>query len=336
MSQQLSSENEPDSINRISNYLKNGTVPMDEMRNLPGQNYVNILLLRELESHAIFTTDGENADLATISIPGADDGRAVYTPGLMFMRKQTGSDRRTGKAMMRELLNEEDTMDVNEMNPTTVESALYGSAASTSEFDASVTSRVRYDTAYTVRSADEVVESKFQNATGEGVVKEANENIFEPDYFAPGTLFPSVITLRDATPAEVLFVLAITQQNKRYGAATSRLGRVNNHVLDIYAGNEEGPSNLAITRDIIRRFVANGRFDSIDAAVNADVLSVDDAKRYARQAYRAVSGGIVEQERLDPENTEELLNLTELDSLAPVLEAQADRSKKFITNYDED
>jgi len=43
--------------------LENGTVSMDEMTNTPGTNYTTILVLRELESHAVFTTNGQDADM---------------------------------------------------------------------------------------------------------------------------------------------------------------------------------------------------------------------------------------------------------------------------------
>ena len=149
-------------------------------------------MIPELESHAVFTTNGQDADITSLSVVG-DDGSIEYSPGLMFMRKQTGSDRRTGKAIQRELLEYErsDSMDVNDMNPQSVESALYGSAASgNDDVDIGVTSRVMYDTAFTVRDASACIDEKFQNAPGEGYAKGSTANIREPDFFEPGTLFP--------------------------------------------------------------------------------------------------------------------------------------------------
>jgi len=140
----------------------------------PGTNYTTILVLRELESHAVFTTNGQDADIASLSVVG-DDSSIEYSPGLMFMRKQTGSDRRMGKAIQRELLKYDrpDSMEVNDMNPKSVESALYGSAASgDDDVDIGVTSRVMYDTAFTVRDASACIDEKFQNAPGEGMRKD--------------------------------------------------------------------------------------------------------------------------------------------------------------------
>jgi CRISPR-associated protein Csc2 len=311
--------------------LENGTVPMNGMTNTPGTNYTTILVLRELESHAIFTTNGQDADIASLSVVG-DDGSIEYSPGLMFMRKQTGSDRRTGKAIQRELLDydQADSMDVNEMNPRSVESALYGSAASgDDEVDIGVTSRVMYDTAFSVRDASACIDEKFQNAPGEGYAKGSTANIREPDFFEPGTLFPCAITLRDATPAEVAFVLAITDRNKRYGAATTRLGRVKNHILGVYTGSEEGPSNRELTAGIINAFASEGDRTMADV-VQAAALDVAVAREATRDTYDAACEHDIEQKALDESVVDELLALTADEGLQGVLEAQRDHSAAFI------
>ena len=198
-----------------------GTV--ETLRNDPSAHYVHILLLRELQSSAIFTTTGQDADITNVGIV-AEDGLVDYSPVMMFKRKQTGSDRRKGKELQRNLINLQDTMSVNEMTQDSPESILYGNAAG--EEAISVTSRVMYDTAYSIRDSSVIVEEKFQNAPGDEYAKGATTAIREPDFIVPGTLFPCVVTLKDATFDELIFVLGITKMNKRYGAATSRIGRM--------------------------------------------------------------------------------------------------------------
>jgi len=304
---------------------------MDGMTNTPGTNYTTILVLRELESHAVFTTNGQDADITSLSVAG-DDGSIEYSPGLMFMRKQTGSDRRTGKAIQRELLeyDQSDTMDVNEMNPQSVESALYGSAASgDDDVDIGVTSRVMYDTAFTVRDASACIDEKFQNAPGEGYAKGSTPNIREPDFFEPGTLFPCAITLRDATPAEVAFVAAITSRNKRYGAATTRLGRVKNRILGLYTGSEEGPSNRELTAETIVSFASEDD-RTLGDVVQAPALNADQAATYVRDEYDEACTETISQTRVDDAILDELLALTGDDDLQSVLEAQQPHSESFI------
>jgi len=314
--------------------LENGTVAPDEMTIAPQNNFTSVLVLRELESHAIFTTDGQSADLASVAV-GSGDDRETYSPGLMFMRKQTGSDRRFGKALQRDLLNIECTMQVNGMCQDCVECILYGSAASDDADQAlSITSRVMYDTAYTLRDATAAIDEKFQNAPGDDYAKEAEATIREPDFFEPGTLFPSVITLRDATPAELAFVLGITAKNKRYGAATSRLGRVKNHILGVYTGSEEGPANLGLTRDVIQRLRDD---DTIGSETIQDVItaSAHDPELVGEHLQEAFEGridaerGSLDIERVPSETVDDLTAAATGDDLADVLETQREASRAF-------
>jgi len=311
--------------------LEASTVPTDEMTVQPRSNYVNVLVLRELQSHAVFTTNGQDADIATVPVGDGD-----YSPGLMFMRKQTGSDRRVGKALQRDLgLFGEDefecTMQVNEMCQDCPECILYGSAASSSDRALSITSRVMYDTAYTLRDASVVIDEKFQNAPGDDYAKSAEATIREPDFFEPGTLFPSVVTLRDATPAEVAFVLGITKQNKRYGATTSRLGRVNNHVLGVYAGNEEGPANLELTRRAITGLVNGGEFDSWQDVVRAETLAPDAVADHMTASFEeAIDRDHLGLDRVSHETVDELLAAATDDSFVDVLAKQREQSRAFL------
>lgn len=311
--------------------LENGTVPMDGMTNTPGTNYTTVLVLRELESHAIFTTNGQDADIASLSVVG-EESSIEYSPGLMFMRKQTGSDRRMGKAIQRELLDyeEEDLMEVNDMNVRSVESALYGSAASSDDdVNIGVTSRVMYDTAFSVRDAAACIDEKFQNAPGEGYAKGSRPTPREPDFFEPGTLFPCTITLRDATPAEVTFVTAITRRNKRYGAATTRLGRVKNHILGVYTGSEEGPSNRELTASVIKSFAAE-EDQTLGDVVQAPALDVARASEYVQEAYDAACEADIAQEAVDQSVVDELITMATDDELRTILEAQQSLSEEFI------
>lgn len=311
--------------------LEPGTVSMNNMNVQPQSNYANLLVLRELQSHAVFTTNGEDADIASIAVGDGD-----YSPGLMFMRKQTGSDRRVGKALQRDLGvfgddEHECTMQVNEMCQDCPECILYGSAASNSDKSLSITSRVMYDTAYTLRDASVVIDEKFQNAPGDDYAKSAEATIREPDFFEPGTLFPTVVTLRDATPAEVAFVLGITKQNKRYGAATSRLGRVKNRVLGVYVGSEEGPANLDLTRGAIDRLTENGRYDSWEDVVRAETLSPDTVANHVKATFEeAIDSDQLGLQRVPGGVVNDLKAAVADDSFGDLLIEQREASRAFL------
>lgn len=319
-------------IDEIKTKLSAGLV--DSLINEPSAHYIHIVLLRELQSSAIFTTNGEDADIATVGI-STEDGLVDYSPVMMFKRKQTGSDRRKGKELERNLLGMTDTMDVNKMNQESPESLLYGSAAGDNAV--SVTSRVMYDTSYSIRDSSVIIEEKFQNAPGDNFVKGPTSAIREPDFIIPGTLFPCVITLRDATFEELLFVLGVTKMNKRYGAVTSRIGRMQNHVLGIYYGIEEGTANLILSQEVVRRLaIENGAFDkeNLNKILYSPVLDVEKVKKLVKQVFdeEAQTLSIKPLEDLE---IEKLLEYITPETLKEALELQKEKASTFFHSINE-
>lgn len=321
------------SIKEIKEKISTGLV--EELINEPSAHYVHILLLRELQSSAIFTTNGQDADIATVGI-GAEDGLVDYSPVMMFKRKQTGSDRRKGKELQRNLTGIKDTMNVNEMTQDSPESMLYGSAAGDEAI--SVTSRVMYDTAYSIRDSSAVVEEKFQNAPGDQFAKGATTAIREPDFIVPGTVFPCVVTLRDATFDELVFVLGVTKMNKRYGAATSRIGRMENHILGVYYGMEEGPANLMLSQDAARRLaMENGGLtaENLNKVLYSSVLDIEKVKGFVKGAFEDEIQALNITSLGDGEVKELLDNVTS-ESLKDALERQKILSSQFFQEVNEE
>ena len=280
---------------------------VETLEKKPKENYVNILILRELKSAARFTTDGTQANSATIRI-----GNTEETVGKLFGRKQVASDRRKAKALQRTLITEEMkkagkdwngcTMKVNEMCQKCPECALFGSAAS--EESVSITSRVMYDEAYTIRAVSAIVEEFFQNAPGDDYTKEPTPGIREPDFFKEGTMFPCAITLRDVTIEEVMFFLNVTDRNSRYGATGTRFGKVQNHILGVYASHREGPSSLEITREIALKLAREkaeqndrGRSNKSEirekniknSVMGSDTLEINEIKDLSVKVYEELS-----------------------------------------------
>lgn len=320
-------------IKEIKNKLSTGLV--ENLINEPSAHYIHILLLRELQSNAIFTTSGQDADITTVGIV-ADGELVEYSPVMMFKRKQTGSDRRKGKELQRNLIGMKDTMNVNEMTQDSPESILYGSAAGDEAL--SVTSRVMYDTAYSIRDSSAIVEEKFQNAPGDEFAKGPTTAIREPDFIVPGTLFPCVITLRDATFDELMFVLGITKMNKRYGAATSRIGRMENHILGIFYGMEEGPANLILSQEVSRRMaMEKGGLtkENLNKVLYAPVLDVEKVKRLVKQTFDD-DIKTLNIESLDDGDVEKLLEYITDETLKETLENQKTRASEFLMKVNEE
>jgi CRISPR-associated protein Csc2 len=303
----------------------------------PKGRYVTILILRELLSAARFTTDGLEANSAIIRV-----GEADKTVGKLFGRKQVASDRRMAKAVQRDLIDEEMkkinqnwdgcSMEVTKMCQQCPECALFGSAASVG--GVSITSRVMYDEAYSIRDLNAVVEEFFQNAPGDAYVKKPTPGIREPDFFKEGVLFPCVITLRDVTPEEVLFFMNITDRNARYGATGTRFGKTRNHILGVYAGKREGPSSLEVTRAIIFALAGGQDSESIRKVMAADTLDIEAVKSAAIQGFeeRAARYRITFPATFNEARTAEILEEVQDDmSLKALLEAQIKNLSGYTT-----
>jgi CRISPR-associated protein Csc2 len=273
-------------------YKAIGGYTLEKPEKKPKNRYVNLLILRELLSAARFTTDGTEANSAVIRI-----GEMEETVGKLFGRKQVASDRRMAKAVQRALISDEMktkkanwdgcSMEVTKMCQQCPECALFGSAAS--EGGVSMTSRVMYDEAYTIRSLGAIVEEFFQNAPGDAYVKGATSGIREPDFFKEGVFFPCMVTLKDVTLEEVLIFMNITDRNSRYGATGTRFGKVRNHILGVYAGGREGPSSLEVTREIITALAEGSDPDSIRKVMSADTLDLEEVKKAAIKGYENLS-----------------------------------------------
>src|SRR6266496_5145136 len=63
--------------------------------------YVQIVVLRETKSHAIFTTEGQTLDVERLQA-GLTTRRQIDRV-VMYKRKQIAPERRTGKALLRDL-----------------------------------------------------------------------------------------------------------------------------------------------------------------------------------------------------------------------------------------
>src|SRR6266581_6958538 len=63
--------------------------------------FVQIVVLRETKSHAIFTTEGQTLDVERLQ--AGISNRKQVDRVVMYKRKQVAPERRTGKALLRDL-----------------------------------------------------------------------------------------------------------------------------------------------------------------------------------------------------------------------------------------
>jgi CRISPR-associated protein Csc2 len=236
----------------------------------PMGRYAHFVLLRETDSYALFQTDGE---LNTARVRAGEADQRLITRLMMFKRKQTTPERLVGRELLRRygLVSAEqssgDSKKTDERGVAVDAGGLpicdynvdfckqcpdcisYGFAIGDA---GSEKSKVYSDTAFSLTPYETSHEAFTLNAPYEGGTMsrggEVTSRINEQDHVRPQTLFPAVITLRDATAPLFFYVLNNLLRTRRYGAQTTRTGTMTNHLLGIVLADGDIFSNLYFTQ----------------------------------------------------------------------------------------
>ena len=229
---------------------------LDQIPKAPTGRYAHLIVVRETESFPVFQTDG-TLNIAKVK-GGLQNGKPLIRLA-MFKRKQSSPERLTGRELLRsagitqnEEAREEHYCDYNEQFCTTCPDCVYyGFAIGDS---GSEKSKVYVDTAYSITGYDESHQQFSFNALYEkGNMSQHGEvrsSFGEQDHVVPQVFFPSVITIKDVTVNSFAYVLNNVLRTKRYGAQTTRTGRLANHIVGAVFADGEIFSNLKFTQAI--------------------------------------------------------------------------------------
>jgi CRISPR-associated protein Csc2 len=239
---------------------------------------IQIVILRETRSYAIFTTEGGVLD--TERLQAGVNAQEQLSRVVMFKRKQVAAERRKGKELLRkyEVVPIEDTLpepekgrDKKGKGRDVVHTAcylmegvcgrcpdcmLYGFAAVKGE--GSQRSRVMTDSAWSVRDYTAIQKYIKLNAIEETVAGGIAGSAFsQRDHLLPQVFLPCVETFVDVTAEELVYVLGNIFRTTRYGAESNREGFVRNHLLGVYCSDVELFSNLDLTQLFYDAFVSD-------------------------------------------------------------------------------
>ena len=235
----------------------------------PEGRYAHILMIRETESYSVFQTDG------TLNIANVKRGLKDAKPLIrlaMFKRKQTSPERLTGRELLRrgDITQNKDAKaepkycDYNEhFCQSCPDCVYYGFAIGDA---GSEKSKIYVDTAYSISGYDESHQQFSFNALfekGNMSQKEKVRSSFgEQDHIVPQVYFPSIITIKDVTRNSFAYVLNNLLRTKRYGAQTTRTGRLANHVVGVVFADGEIFSNLKLTQAVYDRLSDSGQLEN--------------------------------------------------------------------------
>lgn len=199
---------------------------------------------------------------------------------VMTKRKQVAPERRKGREFLRghNLLYEAPktktvcALNTNAPCEMCIDCFLYGFAAGGG---GAQKSRVWTEDAFSLLPATELVGDRtinalFENGTMRDEKDEASHALVTSEYIKPGVHFLDVVTFKDMTADEFRYALGNILLTTRYGAVSSRVGRLDNQVLGIFGGMAELPSSLELVQAVYDRLVSDGKV--LEHPFNQDAL----------------------------------------------------------------
>ena len=252
---------------------------VEKYENFPQSRYLTLVVLRKAESEMIFRTEGSGEGLARDSVYAGLEDRDVISRVTISKRKQTAVERRTGRELLRQhnLLfytagskeEEENICALNRNKPCAqcADCMIYGYAVGGG---GAQKSRVITDDAFSIQSYQAVTAKRTFNALYDNntmrdpVSGDASSSIQEDEYVKPETLFIDMQTLKDLTANEIRYILANVLRSRRYGAISSRLGKMQNTIVGAIFSDCELFSNLELTQCVYDRIGSEGKQFPLD------------------------------------------------------------------------
>ncbi len=225
--------------------------------NYPHGRYVTLIVARWIESEAIFRTEGSGEPLSKEFVLAGQNGGEPIQRVVISKRKQTAVERRTGRELLRrhELLfsTKDGICALNRNNPCEkcMDCMIYGYAAGGG---GAQKARVITDDAFSLHPVHQVLGTKTFNAPFDSSspwdreAKKQMTGLGEDEYVKPQTVFLDMETLKDLTASEFQYVLGNVLRSSRYGAVSSRIGKVHNELLGVVFSDCELFSNLELTQ----------------------------------------------------------------------------------------
>lgn len=225
--------------------------------NYPHGRYVTLIVARWIESEAIFRTEGSGEPLSKEFVLAGQNGGEPIQRVVISKRKQTAVERRTGRELLRrhELLfsTKDGICALNRNNPCEkcMDCMIYGYAAGGG---GAQKARVITDDAFSLHPVHQILGTKqfnalFDNSTmRDPETGKASSSIGTDEYVKPQAVFLDMETLKDLTASEFQYVLGNVLRSSRYGAISSRIGKVHNELLGVVFSDCELFSNLELTQ----------------------------------------------------------------------------------------
>jgi CRISPR-associated protein Csc2 len=232
--------------------------------NFPKGRTISLVVLRTSLSELILRTEGTGEPMCREFVQAGSQDLQTVQRLVMTKRKQIAPERRKGREFLRaeELLHPNKdgvpcALNTNAPCEMCVDCFLYGFAAGGG---GAQKSRIWTEDAFSLLTAADTISDRTINAIFEtGTMRDeqgkASTALNTSEYIKPGVHFVDVVTLKDVTADEFRYIVGNILLTSRYGAISSRVGRMENQILGIFGGIAEVPSSLELTQVLHDAFV---------------------------------------------------------------------------------
>ncbi len=229
----------------------------EKYENFPKGRFITLVVLRTTQSETIFSTEGSGERLCSEAVQTSIQDESIIQRLVMTKRKQVAPERRYGREHLRahELLytNKDGSLcSLNTNSPCEmcIDCFLYGFAAGGG---GAQKSRVWTEDAFSVLPAtdligDRTINAVYENGTMRNEKGSASTALNTSEYIKPGVHFLDVVTLKDVTVDELRYVIGNILFTSRYGAVSSRVGRMENEIIGVFGSICELPSSLELVQ----------------------------------------------------------------------------------------
>ena len=261
--------------------------------NFPKGRTIGAVVLRTTQSETIFRTEGTGEPMCSEYVQAGVADTATIPRLVMTKRKQIAPERRKGREFLRvhELLypdpkgNSICSLNTNAPCEMCVDCFLYGFAAGG---EGAQKSRVWTEDAFSILPSTELIGDRTINAIFEtGTMRDeegkASTALNTSEYIKPGVHCLDIVTFKDVTADELRYALGNILLTTRYGAVSSRVGRMENQILGIFGGIAELPSSLELVQGIYDKLAADQREHPLNTGAlvvaTQEVISTWTSKR---------------------------------------------------------
>ncbi|NET90498.1 MAG: type I-D CRISPR-associated protein Cas7/Csc2 [Kamptonema sp. SIO1D9] len=238
-----------------------------QYENFPKGRTIGLVVLRTTQSETIFRTEGSGEPMCTETVQAGVEDMTIMPRLVMTKRKQVAPERRKGREFLRanQLLytasKSEKLCSLNTNAPCEecIDCFLYGFAAGGG---GAQKSRIWTEDAFSILPSTELIGDRTINAIYEtGTMRDeegkASTALNTSEYIKPGVHFLDIVTLKDVTADELRYAIGNVLLTTRYGAVSSRVGRMENQILGIFGGIAELPSSLELVQGVYDKLKAD-------------------------------------------------------------------------------